>query len=125
MTQNWTYNTNMMGPMLHWYEANNIPYIIKISNNKFTDFKDVPRKVYEQWYGGRIDAHCSDINDIDYDHYGRETSLPIMDSESYGNFSDWLSKFSSVRFLEFSELKNIYENETGNILNIFPGQEYR
>lgn len=46
----WSYNTNMMGPFgLWWFEENNIPYIIKIINNKFTNFKDVKTKTYESW----------------------------------------------------------------------------
>ena len=28
-------------------------------NNRFTDFKDVEHKIYEKWYGGRIDCYCN------------------------------------------------------------------
>lgn len=116
----WTYSTNIMGPYgLCWFEQNNIPYTSKITNNRFTDFKDVEYKTYEQWYGGRIDCYCSTIEDPDYDHHKPELGLPIMSTESLGKFQEYLETFKSCRLLEFGELKYIFESVSNYKLNIF------
>ena len=108
----YTYNTNMMGPMLHWFQTNNIPYTIKIANNKFTDFKDEERKVYEQWYGGRIDIYGGP-------GYPDETGLPIMSGESYSRFSRFLETYSSEELKSFEELRELFESEENFKLIIF------
>lgn len=108
----YTYSTNMMGPMLHWFQTNNIPYTIKIVNNKFTNFKDEERKVYEPWYGGRIDIYCDS-------GYPDETGLPIMSGESYGRFSLWLQTYTSEQIKTFKELRELFESEEDFKLIIF------
>ena len=107
-----TYSTNMMGPMTHWYQSNNIPYTIKIANNKFTNFQDEERKCYEQWYGGRIDIYGGQ-------GYPDETGLPIMTAESYGRFSQWLMNFSSSEIKSFDELRELFEAQENFKLVIF------
>ena len=102
---NFTYSTNMMGPMMHWYKSNNIPYTIKIANNKFTDFQDEERKCYEQWYGGS--------------GYPDECGLPIMSGESYSRFSNWLETYSSSELKSFEELRKLFESEENFKLIIF------
>lgn len=122
----WTYSTNMMGPMLHWYESNNIPYTL--SEGYYSEFLKEengeprwiePYKTYEQYAGGRIDCYCNDPEDPDFDHYGRETGLPIMEAKIYQEFSDWLDDVVTERFQEFDDLKEMYENETGKKLILF------
>lgn len=108
----YTYSTNMMGPMLHWYESNNIPYTIRIANNKFTNFKDEERKCYEQWHGGRIDIYGGP-------GYPDETGLPIMSAESYGRFSQWLETYSSTELKSFEELRELFETQENFKLVIF------
>ena len=108
----YTYSTNMMGPMMHWYEDNNIPYTVKIVNNKFTDFKDEERKVYDQWYGGRIDIYGGP-------GYPDECRLPIMSAESYGRFSRWLETYSSEEIKCFEELRELFETQENFKLIIF------
>lgn len=108
----YTYSTNMMGPMMHWYESNNIPYTIRIANNKFTNFKDEERKCYEQWYGGRIDIYGGP-------GYPDETGLPIMSAESYARFSQWLETYSSTELKSFEELRELFETQENFKLVIF------
>ena len=107
-----TYSTNMMGPMLHWFQTNNIPYTVKIANNKFTNFKDEERKIYEQWYGGRIDIYSGA-------GYPDECGLPIMSGESYSRFSRWLETYSSSELKSFKELRKLFESEENFKLIIF------
>lgn len=107
-----TYNTNMMGPMLHWFQTNNIHYTIQIANNQFTNFQDTERKIYEQWYGGRIDIYGGP-------GYPDETDLPIMSGESYSRFSHWLETYSSEELKSFEELRELFESEENFKLIIF------
>lgn len=107
----YTYNTNMMGPMLHWYESNNIPYSTTRKYSKLFN-KEIEYKVYEQWYGGRIDIYG-------VSGYPDETHLPIMSAESYGRFSQWLEKFSSEQIKCFEELRELFETQENFKLIIF------
>lgn len=109
----YTYNTNLMGPAgLWWFEQNNIPYTIKIMNNKFTNFKDEEFKRYDPWYGGRIDIYGGP-------GYPDEDGLPIMSGESYCRFSRWLEKYSSEEIKSFEELRELFESEENFKLIIF------
>lgn len=111
----WTYSTNMMGPMNHWYEENKIQY--KIIKRKSTLFgKEIEFKKYNPiYYGGRIDCRCSNPKDKDYDIYGVELGLEIMEAESYSKFSDWLSNFKSKKLKTEKELYSLYEEKNGKI----------
>lgn len=116
----WTYKPNIMGPYdLAWYEENNISYHTETRSNQFNDFKPTQYKVYEEWFGGRLDARCSIVTDPDWDPYGRQTNLPIMDEESFGKFSLWLQDFRSSNFLEFDQIRNMFEIQTNQKLIIF------
>ena len=108
-----THNINCMGPYgLWWYEENKIPYTIKMMNNKFTNFQDHEKKVYEQWYGGRIDVSFGN-------GYPHELELPIMSGESYARFSRWLSSFTSDDIKSFDELRKIFEESDDYKLMLF------
>ena len=121
----WSYSTNCMGPYgLWWFEKYNIPYTTKIVNNQWTKFQDTEYKTYEQWYGGRIDCRCDDENDPDYDPYGAELNLPIMDAESYGKFSDWLFNYTSERLSTSEKLFEQFEKETEHKINFFKEDMY-
>ena len=98
----YTYSTNMMGPMTHWYDTNQIPYTL--STRYSTLFcRTITTKVYDHhWYGGRIDIYGGE-------GYPIEAALPIMRDDSYGAFSDWLSKLSTLTPLYFSELRSLFE----------------
>lgn len=114
----WSYNTNVMGPYgLWWYEENNIPWDIIIVNNRFTKFKDVERKKYKEvYYGGRIDTYCDNTDDPDWDYYMPELSLPIMSSENFARFDNWLDNFKSEKLLSFEDLKILFEKDNGELV---------
>ena len=102
----------MMGPMQHWFQTNNIHYTIQIANNQFTNFQDTERKIYEQWYGGRIDIYGGA-------GYPDETGLPIMSGESYSRFSRFLETYSSEELKSFEELRELFETQENFKLIIF------
>jgi len=104
----WTYRSNYMGPMMHWYETNNIPFVEIETYSSFFK-KEIKYKHYEQYAGGRIDCHCSNIEDPDYDHYGQELGLPIMEAESYANFSQFLDTIRTSTLLTTRELVELYQ----------------
>ena len=112
----YTYSTNMMGPMQHWFQTNNIPYTVQIANNQFTNFQDSERKIYEQWYGGRIDIYGGS-------GYPDECGLSIMAGESYSRFSNWLETYSSSELKSFEELRKLFESEENFKLIIFDETE--
>lgn len=119
----WTYSTNIMGPMTHWYESSNIPFKIVKKFSKFLN-KDIEYKIWDKnYYGGRIDCYCDNTNDPDFDPYNRELGLPIMEAESFGKFDNWLVKIKTPRLYSFEELQQLYRLETGNILDIWTKDE--
>lgn len=92
-----TYSTNWMGPIdLGWYEANGVDY----------------EKV--KYSGGRID-----IYGLDPDEYwgGRsEHSLPLMRTEDWNDFSDWLDDFETEELWELEDILKEYLQETGHVI---------
>lgn len=116
----WTYSTNFMGPAgLWWYEENNIPFIIEKKFSKIFE-KEIEFKTYlKQYAGGRIDCYCNNIKDPDYDPYNRELFLPIMESESFNIFSDWLDKLKTKNLLFEKELFTLFFKETNIKLKFF------
>lgn len=115
----WTYSTNFMGPAgLWWYERNNIPNEkIKVFSKIFN--KEIEYTNYEQWCGGRIDCYCDNIEDKNYDHFGVEFGLPIMNTESFNKFSDWVIKFKSPELVDSDELFKLFEEETDFKIRFF------
>lgn len=115
----WSYDINLMGPSSSWYETENIPYhLLDVKKDKLS--KVTTLKIYEeQWYGGRIDCSCNDINDVNYDKYGVELELPIMTEDSYNKISEWLESFQSKNLLDFTDIKDLYEKETGLKIELY------
>lgn len=111
----YTYSTNMMGPMLHWFQTNNITYTITKTYSKLFN-KEIEYKTYEPWYGGRIDVYSDS-------HYPDETGLPIMSGESYGRFSLWLQTYTSEQIKTFKELRELFETQENFKLIIFDEKE--
>lgn len=121
----WTYSTNMMGVFgIWWYKENNIPFTISKRYSKYFD-KEIEFTTYEQWYGGRIDCYCDNTDDVDYDIYGTEVSLPIMDSQSYSAFSDWLDSVKTDRLYMFEELQGMFERMTNTNLRLWYDGMYK
>ena len=59
------------------------------------------------WSGGRID-----IYGVPDEPYPLEYSLPIMRTEDWNEFSDWLDKFASEELLTYEQLIETYEETT-------------
>ncbi len=115
----WSYDINLMGPSSSWYEVEKIPYHL-LEIIKEEKLKTSTLKIYnEQWYGGRIDCYCDNVNDVNYDKYGVELEFPIMTEDSYNKISEWLVTFHSKELLDFSDIKSIYEKETGLTLELY------
>ena len=97
----WSYSSNFMGPAPRWYLDN------LISENVFA--------------GGRIDCECDDENDVYYNRYGVELILPIMDLDSFNNFSIFLENYTSDELKSFEELRAEFE-KNGNKIRLFREQ---
>ena len=104
----YTYSTNYMGPALHWYESNHIPYVDRTSFSTLFN-REITFRDYEQYCGGRIDVYGPDL------HYPDSVYIPIMRCSSWNAFSDWLDTFSSDTILDFDQLYVLY----GKPLDIF------
>jgi hypothetical protein len=112
----WKYSTNVCGPYgLWWYEKNNIPFKLIPFDSEI--FGKGVHKSYEQWYGGRIDCYCNNVEDPDYDHYNQELSLPIMRGSSLVMLDKWLESYKSDFFNR--DLLKTFEEETGFKLELF------
>ena len=75
------YHTNWMGPVNgDWIKKNG-----------------------DHWAGGRIDVRGTD------DPYGDEIGLPIMNSEDWYNFSEWLKTFETEEIWTLEEIVKMYE----------------
>jgi hypothetical protein len=61
------------------------------------------------WSLGRID-----INGVENEPYGRETSVPAMDSNDWYVFGIWLNKLETDKVLNLSQLVSLYSKETKN-----------
>lgn len=113
----WSYSSNFMGPAgLWWYEQNNIPYT---EETKFSELfgKEITMKHYKQYAGGRIDCRCDNLEDPNYDRYGVELDLPIMEAESFNALSDWLFQYESEELNE--NVIQTFEEETGFKIRYF------
>lgn len=98
----YTYSTNVMGPMTHWYDTNQIPYTT-VTRYSTLFKRTITTKIYDHhWYGGRIDIYGGD-------GYPLETHLPIMRDDSFGLFSQWLRTLKVDYLLNFEQLRELYE----------------
>lgn len=117
----WTYRCNIMGPYgLWWYEKHNIPFTMAESSSEM--FGHSIHKSYDNWYGGRIDCYCSNVDDPDYDHFNQELSLPIMKPSSLVALEQWLDNYKSDFFNR--DLLKTFEEETGFKLELFEDGMY-
>ena len=117
-----SYSTNFMGPIsMDWYKQRG--YTKRVVKFIDSDFLSRIRKqplgtkyevdeVIEEWAGGRIDIYGLDPAE----HWNgmSEYSLPIMRAESWGELTEWLDDFESEELLEFDDLINTFETETGH-----------
>ena len=112
MNYKFTYSTNMMGPMNHWYEKHNVPFTWE----HFTfDGKDDKIKSYDYHAGGRIDIHCEEP--------WQELGTPIMTGEDWDNLSYFCDEFSSETQLNEDEFFTAFEKWLGREMNLGPGEK--
>ena len=101
-----TYSTNWMGPVsLNFYEERNLIDYDEIKRSSVTGnwYKEAHIKQY--YSGGRIDVYGSNY------FFNEEIGLPIMKSEDWMKFSEWLETFESERVLTLEELLAEYGEE--------------
>ena len=85
-----------MGPIdIGWYERNGVDY----------------EKV--KYSGGRIDIR--DDSKAGYDGWN-EYSLPLMRSEDWYDFSDWLDDLETETLWTFEQIMEEYRQETGHVI---------
>jgi len=91
-----TYSTNWMGPVdLGWYEKNGVDYEeVKYSGGRI-DIRDDTKEGYAGWH---------------------EYSLPIMRSEDWNLFSDWLDDFQTKELWSLKDILQKYEQDTNNTI---------
>jgi hypothetical protein len=81
-----SYSTNWMGPI----------------NQEFIN------EYGSHWSGGRID-----IYDVPGEDYPIEYSLPLMRTEDWNDFGDWLESFQTHELWEFDDIIKLYESASG------------
>ena len=100
-----SYSTNWMGPIsMDWYEKNGVDY----------------EKV--KYSGGRIDIYGLDPEEF---WGGRgEHSLPLMRTEDWNLFSDWLDDFESEELMSLIEILQEYRQDTGHVIRWWKDDEW-
>jgi len=91
------YSTNWMGPISKgWYEQNGVDH----------------EKL--NYSGGRIDVYGLDTRE----YWGgkHEYSLPIMRTEDWNDFSDWLDDFETETLWSFEQIMEEYLQDTGHVI---------
>ena len=114
----YTYSPNMMGPAsIKWYENNNIPYTIVKYVNKFIDptGKEVERKDYTEYAGGRIDIHCDVCQ-------WQEIACPIMIGTDWNLLHDFCDEFESDTQLNEVQFFDEFERWLGRPVNFAPNE---
>ena len=81
----WTYFLNRMGPM----RSNLLGYA-----------------------AGRVDGDCDDEDDKDYNRYGQEVSVPLMNEDDWYELSDWVDKLRTEHWVG-EKIFAMYEKATG------------
>ncbi len=113
------YSTNWMGPIsLNWYRDRGFTQkVTKIleQNSPISDKKKGDVVEYDEitvsYSGGRIDF----FNPHNHSPYPDEMAVPLMRSEDWNRFSDWLSTFEPDEIWEFCQLVWMYEKANKKI----------
>ena len=98
-----SYSANWMGPIdMGWYEKNGVDY----------------EKV--KYSGGRIDIR--DDSKYGYDGW-HEYSLPLMRTEDWYLFSDWLDDFETEELWSLIDILEEYRQDTGHVIRWWKDDE--
>jgi hypothetical protein len=65
-------------------------------------------EVVMSYSGGRID-----IRGVSDEPWGLEYGLPLMRTEDWNDFSDWLESFQTHELWEFDDIIKLYESASG------------
>ena len=91
------YGTNWMGPISN-------DWCLAEKGKEWTD------KHGAEWSGGRIDIRGGDSENENFHPRGWEIHLPVMSSEDWNDFGDWLDDFESDELiLDLDELLKHYD----------------
>jgi hypothetical protein len=91
-----SYSTNWMGPIdMGWYERNGVDYEKTRYSGGRIDIRDDSKYGYDGWY---------------------EYSLPLMRTEDWNDFSDWLDDLETEELLSFEGIIKKYFVDTGRII---------
>jgi hypothetical protein len=70
------------------------------------------------WSGGRIDIYGVPDHPM-----GFEYSLPIMRTEDWNPFSDWLDDFETETLWTFEQIMEYYRQKTGHVIRWWKDDE--
>ena len=104
---NISYSTNWMGPIsIKWYRDHGLTRQVwkKVES-------DMVEEIITYYAGGRIDIRG--LDDVDSYNGWHEYSVPIMHGEDWNKFSDWLDDLMTDDLLEYEQLIEMFENDTG------------
>ena len=105
-----SYSTNWMGPVsTNWYKDRGF---IKDGEPFHSDMFNkmiYPTDITEHYSIGRIDVRGTD------NPYGDELGLPMMRSEDWNRFGDWLSGFRTETMWKLNQLVEEYEKTNPKI----------
>jgi len=91
----YSYSTNFMGPI----------------SQEWTE------KYGDHWSGGRIDRHRGDED--------FELSLPLMHTEDYKRFSEWLYSLTTEYLWSLEEITSLFECETNTKIRWFETPKWK
>lgn len=103
------YSTNWMGPAsIQWYIDRGLTVKEEINSKTFGIY--VVDKITEHYSGGRIDVSGTG------DPYGEEISVPVMRSEDWNRFGEWLWDFKTETMWALKQLVEEYEKTNPKIV---------
>lgn len=104
-----SYYLNWMGPIsIQWYSDRGLT--IKEEINSETFGTHIVDKITEHYSGGRIDVSGTT------NPYGEEISVPVMRSEDWHRFKEWLWVFKTETMWTLDQLVNEYEKTNEKIV---------
>ena len=95
-----------MGPIsIDWYKSRGLTIKTSVTWKGNTVETD---EITEHYSGGRIDVY-------DGSDYGDEISVPVMKSEDWHRFGDWLETFETDDVWTLEQLVELYERNNPKI----------
>lgn len=115
-----TYSTNWMGPIsMSWYRDRNLVRKVTgtyTNEHMATKYSKNVGDTYEYdevvtlYCGGRIDVYGTD------DMFGTEIGLPVMRSDCWNQFTDWLDTVETDDVWTLDQLIELYQRDNPPIV---------